>query len=503
MKKRLTSILALAIVAVMLAACGSGGSDNGGGGGGNTPAPTPASGNNDGPGTPVTTPEPHTVELDVWGRPTTTEDGLPLTAGFTEVKMDLDGRHIIIMDHISSWYNYNATDPDRTSNETLEVIRIMREIGDDYNATIEVRQGYSGNSMPTNMLAHRSTGDTPYDMYAIGTTDANLVSLYTAGVFMNMRDPRIADVIAFDDNPWDAESGLGLVNGVQVAVHFKPMNSMHLLRSTTVFNRTFMERWNFPNLYEMAFNFTWTFDAFESLAARVIAESNGEVFPLYYNRESGIFPSIVFANGGRIVDATLDGTVFVAHEDEKTMEALNWLYGMREQGFIQRRTDPHPTTMLANGIMMFSFSELGALRNLTRQDPASEFNFGLLPTPMGPSATDYTSVSIAAHMYHIVSDIRHPEEVAAILVAMANRLTRLDIVDHELKFGLQDDTSARVMELILHNVVVDHSRIPGDPRTTIRQAFERIESLSQTPSQSMQQIAEQIQRQYDAVRMGE
>jgi len=150
---------------------------------------------------------------------------------------------------------------------------------------------------------------------------------------------------------------------------------------------------------------------------------------------------------------------------------------------------------------MFNFAELGTLRNLTRQQPyPSDYRFGLLPIPRGPQMETYAAGIFAAHMYHIFNDIYRPEQVAAVLVAMANRLTRLDIVQHELEHGLQDMPSGDVVAMLLDKVVVDHSRIHGGARGTILNANQSIETLAETPVQAMQRISDQVQTQFNELR---
>jgi ABC-type glycerol-3-phosphate transport system substrate-binding protein len=479
--RKITKITAILITLVLLAACGGRGGDEQPTA---APAPTPTPA-----GTTQNNNEPDVPE----------DDPVPTDAGFRETPMDLGGRTVVIFDSHSQWFNYHEN-IDLTPNETIHVIELVQQIGLDYNATIEVIPALPGGEIVSHFVTLRAAGDTPYDMVAVGTTGVGLESLYTQNIFMDLNHASVRDIIDIDNNPWDPESSLGLVSGRQFGVHFKVLNSGHLIRSITVFNRTFMETFNLPNLYDMVFNMTWTWDAFESMGLRVIQESGGTVFPLTYNRESQLVPAIVGTNGGRFVDNTPEGYVFVAHEDENTIEALGWFQRMIQGGIIRRDTGLHQNQQLADGIMMFHFVDIGALRNLTRQDPfPSDYNFGMLPMPRGPQMNDYASVSFAAHTYHIVNDIQAPEQVAAILVAMANRLTRVNIIDHELNYGVQDMESARVLEMLLDKVVIDHSRVIGAARSRLTSANQAVESGSQTPVAALQAIASAIQANYDAV----
>jgi len=476
MKKQLSRIAAVGVAVFMLAGCG-----------GQT--------TEEGPGLV----DPSIPNVDAGGDDELEEpDGRP-TAGFNEHVMDLGGREIVILDSHSQWFNYHET-IDLTPNETLTVMDIMREIGDDFNTSISVVPAPAGGEIVAYLTGLRAAGLAPYDMLAFGTTGTNLESLYSGGIVMDMNHPLTVGIIDFYNNPWDPESALGYFHGRRFGVHFKVLNSGHLVRSTTVFNRTFMDTFALPNLYEMVFNKTWTWNNFETVSNQVIQASGGSVRPLTYNRESQLVPAIIASNGGRVAENTPTGLVFVAHEDENTLEALGWFQAMINQGIITRDTGMHQNQQLAEGLTMFHFVDVGALRALTRQYPyPSEFNFGLLPMPMGPQMTEYASVSFAAHTYHIFNDIYRPDQVAAVLVAMANRLTRTDIIEHELNYGVQDEYSARVIELLLERTVIDHSRIIGAARSTLVNANQRVETGVQTPVAAMQTIAAQIQVQYDAI----
>jgi ABC-type glycerol-3-phosphate transport system substrate-binding protein len=415
---------------------------------------------------------------------------------------DLDGRTIVILDHHWQWFNLHENIDD-TPNETHTVMEIMRQIEADYNCKVEVHAMPAGGEVPGLMVSLRAAGDNLYDMVAIGTTHADVTSMYTNGIFMDLNDPRLKDIIDMQNNPWDPESALGLVSGRQFGVHFKSLNSGHLIRSLVIFNTDYLETYSLPNLYEMVFNMTWTWETFESTGRMLIQNSNQQILPVTYNRESQILPSIIASNGGRIVDNTPNGYVFKADEDEKTLAAMQWFVDMVNGGIITRdATVSVHTQSLADGLIMFHFTEIGMLRALMRADQyPSEYRFGMLPIPRGPGREDYASVSFAAHTYHIVDGIDKPEQVAAVLVAMANRLTRPDVLIHELEHGLQDMQSGRVLEMMLDKVVIDHSRVVGTARSTIVNANQRVETGQQTPVAAMQMIAGQVQSQYDAVRI--
>jgi ABC-type glycerol-3-phosphate transport system substrate-binding protein len=490
MKKNLLRGLLVAglTAAMLLSACG--GRDGNNGGGTATPVPTavptaPPS-NNGGNGNEDNGGNDEQPGLNlVWQ-----ED-----AGFREIPADLNGRLITIMTVTGRINQFQYWDPiDATPNETLDIMARIRDIENDYNTKIEFEVGEPG-TIPTSMVLNRAVGETPWDLIYIGTNHTSLDNIFVQNLVMDLSQPSIAAILDFDNNPWSAESSLTNIFGRQYGVHFHMANSGFLLRSTITFNRDLMETYNLPNLYEMVWNKDWNFTNFQSVLTSIWTASGGNVIPLTADRESQFAPNLIISNGGLTTESTPGGLVFVAHENERALEAMDFMVGLLESNLLVYNVD-FAIPWIAQGEAMMIAGNYENLRRFTRQDPPTEYSFGLLPMPKGNHMDDYVSAVHAADMFFIPADIRNPEDVAKVLVAMANRISKINIIATELDFGVQDMESARILEMLLDRIEIDFSRALG-ARSRIGDAVNMMIRGEATPRQAFEQFAAQVQTSYD------
>jgi len=478
--KKLQRFLAVGVVAVLLAACG-----------GETEAPT----------LPVDGPE-----IGPWYAE-------PSPYDFEETWMDLDGR-IITMLTVGgrNFWDYDRTDAELTTNETLAVMNVLRQIEREYNTVIELRY-HTASGLMEMLVGNRTAGDTPFDLFEARMADFILNNLWTNGLVMPVSHSAIVDIIKPHDNPWRASEFLTFGEH-QWAVSFNTQNSPYIMDNVLIFNNTLRENLGLPNFYDLVRNNQWTWDVFETVLHDVWERSNNTVFPIVYAHESIPMTMFVGANNGRIAENRPEGLVFVGHHDDNALYALNFLQQIGQRGWFHRfsptqnhATHGHIGTALATGQAFFGMTGYGMIRNLTnqRENYQGEYTFGILPVPIGPNATEFISVAHNEILYHVMADIRHPQEAAAILVAMANRAGRRTslVVAHELDYALQSDCSAEMLAIMLNNVIVDPSRIHGDVRRaggdTIVNASLNILTNREAPVAAMQRISGQMQYWFNAL----
>ncbi|NLK74263.1 MAG: hypothetical protein GX288_03105, partial [Clostridiales bacterium] len=153
--------------------------------------------------------------------------------GFVETPMDLGGRTIRFVTTMAKRYIYSEN-KDETPNETLEIIKALETIEQDYNCTIEVEQ-LKGRDMVEALLTAKAAGDTYGDILEFGVSDTYLEDIYAGNLVMPLEDEAIADIIGLDTNPWLAASDFGKMFGHHYGVHFKTNNSGDLLKGVVLF----------------------------------------------------------------------------------------------------------------------------------------------------------------------------------------------------------------------------------------------------------------------------
>ena len=452
MKKKLAGIIAVAMVAVMLAACGIIG----------------------------------TEPLDPWYEPER-----PTTAGFTETISGFGGRNIHIVTANYWLFNYGLN-PDETPNETLAIMRQMRNIEDDYNITFTFEPLPAGAGIRDNMIASRMVGDTPYDLVNMDLTHTNIRQFIQHELFLPVDHPSVRAVIGLDAQPWAEAGRLTTFGTNQYGVHFLMANGGTTLHSVLTFNRDFMHSFDVGNFYEMMFNMEWTWDAFETAGRSIMQQSNNTITSLIVGRELYFVPAFMKSNGGYVVRQTVTGFDFVGYENDAFLETLEFLARLNQEGMIIEDSE-NVATRAAAGEALFISGTYEYLRAFTRGEIQTPYSWGLLPIPMGPRMNDYVAAQFTADIWFIPNGIAAPYEVATVLVAMANRLSKINIIETELEYGLLDYESIQVMEMLLDRIVIDYSRSLADTRVNLTREINTVFAGTVTPVVAMQRIGHPVQ----------
>jgi len=318
---------------------------------------------------------------------------------------------------------------------------------------------------------------------------------------MPLDHPAIAHIIDFNNQPFHVESALSYMFGHQFGIHILKLNTNNLFRGVTTFNRDLMETLELPNFYDMFRNRTWTWENLEAICRTIVINSNGAVTPIVQTSESSFIPHLIASNGGILAMPTADGGMeFVGHRNAAAMEAMNFAVTLIEDGLLRHQGHGIEVAReLIRGTGMMVMGGYSNLRDITTQRIPAMDRFGMVPIPIGPQMDDFVTVTFSSAMFYIADGARNPEQIAAVLVAMANRMPRTNIVEHELNFGVQDSESAEVIEYLLDRMGIDFSRITGGARGLIGEANTYIMNLERTPSQAMETIAEYVQYYFDTI----
>ena len=422
--------------------------------------------------------------------------------GFVETPMDLGGRTIRFVSTSAKRYQYNTDaagnpDPDNTPNDKIEVIKAIEEIEKDYNCNIEFEQ-LKGKNLVSALITAQSAGDTYCDILEFGCSDTYLEQIYAAQLCMDLNDARVADIIKLEENPWLPASDFGLWAGAQYGVHFKTHNSNDHLRSVILVNKDLAKQYGYDNLYDLFYKKEWTFDKFTEICASIAAQSDGTVYPFIYGKESLYIPVLIYGNGGSTAIYE-DGKYQYTALTDKTLEALNYAVDWQNKGYCHPLSESgQDEQTFANGEAVFYFCLYAGLTKYTEGTIENNYEIGLLPGPLGPSGDgEYNGVTYTEMMFNIMDNVEKPEEVAAVLVAIANRTGMHDMIETELMNTLQDEESADVLQVMYDNMKCDYSRSISTTRSLFVKANKSILKLEKTPKEAYEEIASKVQTYFD------
>ncbi len=421
--------------------------------------------------------------------------------GFVETPMDLGGRTIKIVSTISKRYVYKNDangnpDPDNTDNDTVEIVKAIESIEKDYNCKIEFEQ-LKAKNLVSALLTEQAAGGTYCDILEFGCSDTYLEQIYAANLVMDINDSRIKDIIGYGTNPWLPASDFALWNGKQLGVHFKTNNSGDIIKAAVLVNKDLLAQYGYTDIYEYYKNKTWTFDTFAEMCAKIAAQSDGTVYPVVYGKESLFIPVLVYANGGSLATYENGKYNFTGLTDN-TLEAINFAVDLQTKGYISPASESDATTAFANGQAVFMFNIYNELKKLTTGEVECNYEIGLMPGPLGPNSDgEYNGVTYTEHLFHVMDNVEKPEEVAAVLVALANRTSKHDMIETELTYSLQDEESAEVLMQMYNNMKCDYSRSISTTRSLMVSANKAILKLEKTPKEAYEEIASQVQAYFD------
>ena len=426
---------------------------------------------------------------------------------FIETPMDLDGRVVRMLTQRYNWFQLRGWDYIGTE----ELLRIIREIAHEYNFTLELTNA-PHNSVTTMefLIAERAGGTLNFEILDFLVHGISQELMFLQGHVMPLCHPAISNIVRFDEQPFHIKSDLANMFSYQWGIHIPLFNHTNILSGVVTFNRNLMEELNLPSFYDMFRQdvrgySAWTWDNFEQITRQIIA-LNPNIIPIIQTNEASFMPHIIASNGGELIVRNNDGSMnFVGNTDSRTLAALVWAQTLINDGLL--RFDADVSRYFDTGNAMFimgSYSNL-RYRGLTAFIQSNS-RVGLMPIPRGPQMDTFTSVSFSTNMFYITDGISYPEEIAAVLVAFANRLPHPDIVQREIDFALMDTESAEVLNHLLGVKDIDFSRTLSSTRSHISHALSLIISnqsaleVMQTVSYDVQDILDQAWEQFNSRR---
>ncbi len=424
--------------------------------------------------------------------------------GFVETPMDLGGRTIRFVSNLAKLYVYQTDaegnpDPGKMANDTLEVIKAIESIEKDYNCNIEFEQ-LKGGSLVEALLTAQATGEAYCDILEFGVSGTYIEQIYAANLCIDVNDDRIKDIIKYETNPWLPASDFALWAGKQLGVHFKTNNTGDIIKAAVLVNKDLLAQYGYEDVYQFYRDKTWTFDKFEEICASIAAQSDGSVLPVIYGKESLFVPVLIYANGGKVATYE-DGKYTFTGLTDNVLEAVSYAVDLKAKGYIHEVSDTSSsavTKAFANGEAVFYFGIYNELKKYTKGEVECNYEIGLMPGPLGPSGDGkYNAVTYTESMFHVMENTEKPEEVAAILVAFANRTGKHDMIETELMSTLQDKESAEILQLMYDNMICDFSRSISKPRSLIMDANASCLLLEKTPKEAYEEVASQIQTYFD------
>lgn len=319
-------------------------------------------------------------------------------------KYDFGGRTI----RIGSYYDMTP-DPQASALKEALANRI-KFVEDNYHCHVEFVDlgGDYFNTYVTSVLSGEPCCDIGYVM-----TYKLLPSLIEGGIAYPISDLKVID---FDDYKWRQD--------VVRAGEYKGKNYGMLLKDPEIrygifWNKTLFQKYGLPDLYELYEKDEWTWDKFKEIAIQGNIDLDGDgSYDIHgFNERESLEWCYLYSNGAEIAAKT-DSGMTIDLDNPKVIEALTglqdfttnvdylhgWLGDWQSQIYSFR--DGQSMMCLEEYWISYSY--------LTKEGEAMVDDWGWVPFPKGPSATDWSCYGKEFGGRFLLNGVENPEQVLQI-----------------------------------------------------------------------------------------
>ena len=401
-----------------------------------------------------------------------------------------------------------------TKNSTLfEELLFQRieEVEEEYNCKITIMNSpYPDmDTIKTYIVAGKKVADllelSPYQMVA-----AKQLGYITSW-------NTVSDTINVDDARWaQSYTKLGYYDGAQYGLQFYRPEEV---RYCVVMNKTLLKKYgyNIDDIYKMVDNKQWTFDKFQEICVKCTKDTNSDgktdTFG-FCGIPNYISWGLINANGGSVLTIDSKGKAKATFTDKKVVNALNYynkLVNTNKVMYTNNALTSGSPWDVVNAIDTVSYFLDGNCAFLLHESwvlnqqikKRATFDYGMIPYPIGPDASDYSCYSANARLMCLTSTNKDAEKTAIIFNALARPVDdNLDwTADVQADYFQSNDTqSIKMYDLCLQKVSYD----PGYAVDSLANEMNGVFAASifghtTTPSAGLNAIANKFDDVIDAM----
>ncbi|MBQ6825440.1 MAG: extracellular solute-binding protein [Clostridia bacterium] len=378
--------------------------------------------------------------------------------------VDLDGYEFTIA---SGWLenDMKISEAGRIFKKRIE------EVEKAYNCKISI---VDGGDITTQILAGEKVADW-IDTYTSSAWSS------IAGEYFRPYDT--IEGIDVKDSRWNkGYVGLTQYEGLSYGVNFmKPAE----VRAGVFFNKTLIKKYGIKdNLYDLVRDKKWNFDKLREIAKACTKDTNGDgktdVYGILFFDEYNAGQSFINANGSTLASVE-GGRVIENLTDKKTLNAMNFLYDLCNVdksvyindawrsaatygSYAPSQTDR--ANMFVNNKAAFYIGDTWICNQLIKP-MNKQIEYGFLPLPLGPDATEYVSPSHGARNFFVTVTNKDLDKAVPIMNALALPPEGYEgdawweeiIMNDYFQDG--DTDSLEMYKLCLENMTYDHIYTDG------------------------------------------
>ncbi len=401
-----------------------------------------------------------------------------------EPTYDFGGRVL----RIGSYYDMTP-DPSASALKEAYAERI-KFVEENYNCKIEfvaIPDDYTA-AYITSVLAGDPIVDIGYVM------SYNLLpSLIEGGIAYPVSDLGVFD---FSDYKWRADYiEAGTYNGKNYSFLMKDPE----VRYGIFWNKTLFEQYGLPDLYELYENGEWTWEKFKeiAIAGNQDLDNDGTIDIYGFNERTNMDWCYIYSNGAQVATKT-DTGMTIDFSDSKVVEALTALQDFKttvthQSGWLGSWDDEIKN--FRDGKAMMCLEEFWISYGYLNEMPD---DFGFVPFPKGPSATDWSCYGKEVAPFFMLNGIEDPEQAALIYDLITDVVETDeewdDLMESQLESWADDAETVEITMDIFNRGLISINPIMGFDALyeNVATMFGDIKSGASTPQTAIETYKSQI-----------
>ena len=411
-----------------------------------------------------------TTASDITTEDTAAQSETGILATFTpelQAELGLDGYefNVLLRDEAAGWSIYDLIAEEETGdilNDAVYARNLFLE--DTYG--FRIKAGYSNNTECSELITYILSGDTTYDasfpMARLGASAASQGLLY---------DLYDMEYINFDHSCWNSlfNDTLTIGNKLFYATGDITTNSYSAIQ-VFFFNKDIRERLQLDDPYELVRSGKWTIDALNKMAVQAAEDVNGDTV-MDINDRFGMTMSayigglyFYYGAGEQMITKDSDDLPVIRVGSERSVDIYDKIVKILADSNTYYFSEDYLEyqKQFNDGNALFLPEVLDHANTMRPQD----VNFGVIPAPkFDEEQEQYYCFANGWCVSPVVvpKNSVNPDRTGFIIQALAEASQQFIIEPYYDKVltakALRDDESAEMLDLIVHNFILDNADI--------------------------------------------
>ncbi len=222
--------------------------------------------------------------------------------------------------------------------------------------------------------------------------------------------------------------------GLTVASEYVPAQTGYFI----TFNKELCASAGYDDMYQLVREKKWNWDAYREIARATTKDLDADGVPDIWGTGATAWGNEAISNGVQYIDE-VDGKWRLTISSDAGIEALQFLYDMNyADGTRWDVSSGQCREAFANGTITFNWAQMGHINGPGETIYNSAHDYGIIPMPLGPSATEYLSMSNGVDAFVIQNSNQDLDKVVPIINEWA-----LVVNDPENYLKILDDDRCR------------------------------------------------------------